>query len=187
MEAITTFADSSVCPCSSMHEYASLYGPVFTLETDCTQPRRVIQPSHPWLLNINQAMISKSSARSGSLQGWPFLTHESVKLLMISPISRFRFWSKSYRPKWSILLKKIGRKGSDDRFEFFNLYYFLTWTAEWELWNFVFLFRKIFVLENIIKFSFNLNVKDIYFNLYVSFKIFKIKKKILPIFRIIMF
>lgn len=54
----------------------------------------------------------------------------------------------------------------------------------------------ILVLESIIKFWFNLNVKDIYliiytilaiFNLYVSFKIFKVEEKILPIFRIIMF
>lgn len=54
----------------------------------------------------------------------------------------------------------------------------------------------ILVLESTIKFWFNLNVKDIYliiytilaiFNLYVSFKIFKVEEKILPIFRIIMF
>lgn len=97
-------------------------------------------------------------------------------------------------------MKKIGGKGSDDRFDrFFNLYYFFTYVNDririlnYEILSFYF---EDFILESIIKFWFNLNVKDIYliiytilgiFNLYVSFKIFKVEEKILPIFRIIMF
>lgn len=46
------------------HARPLVYARVYTLERDCIRPWRVTNPR--WLLNINQAMITKSSASSGA-------------------------------------------------------------------------------------------------------------------------